>query len=524
MKNLLIIIFLTLILFGSAMDKATICQEQILDVTGRVTMQQVGELWQKVNPKLYQWSEGTGYISDGLKRSHPYELYDIQLHTSNLLRYSIRDKDLATFESLLRLYSDVFQTLKESNQYKFYYYPGFPRQSIQPLDKPYEMWLNADGAEIILCSSQFLYAVSEALVFICSLDPSTRSSLMTEFAVQSINILKSHYSRWCFAQAGPFQVRGWGCKFGGRYVEGGLNHADFLRKKRQGELGDETSPSYCNAVTDVDLWIVTGLANFLSAAHLDTSLVAMDDELRNLYNDYMVDGLELVRQRLTFTDLQDFSRNKVRGVIFDSGAWDDSRDYKYLQYSGYPYPAKFILDQISPPLETSWDISHSRRYVDVFISLVRNSEILGLSFPKESLLKYFANQFVYKVFNGNFRYPLFSNFWNGDNGWYRVGYSKRQGYGYAPNDLSVASLTGGYAWFSPYNKDLELLYSRLYTMILCGSKLEKEWLADHFSGNRYKNYRRFKPQDLMGQTAIIDDLLMVDFLPAVHGQKMSLTF
>jgi len=524
MKNIFIFTILILILFGSVTTMAVVCREQVLNTTDKEIAQRVGDFWQKAGPELYRWAEERGYTSDGSKRSHPYELYDIQLYTSNLLRYAIQSKNISIFESLLSLYRQVFQSLEETDQYLFYYYPGFPRQSVHTLNKPYKMWLNANGAEVILCSAQFLYVVSEAVVFIASLDPSSRSSLMTEFATQAVGILKDHYARWCFAAAGPFQVRGWGCTVGGKYVDGGLNHADFLLKKKYGALGDKRSRSYCNAVTDIDLWIVTGVANVLAAARLDSSLVEMGDEEQDLYSVYLDNGLELIRQRLTFTDLQDFSRNKVQGVIFDVGAWDDSRDYKYLQYMGYLYPAEFILDQITAPLKTSWDISHSRRYVDVFISLVRDAEIIGMNFPKESLLECFANQFIYKVFNGNFHYPLFSNFWNGDHGWYRVGYSKRQGYGYAPSDLSVASLTGGYAWLAPYNKDLETLYSRLYTMISCDSEPDKQWLTTFFSGGRYKNYRRFNPQVFTDPPTLENDLLMINFLPSLYSRKMSLTF
>jgi len=524
MKLLSIVILLLLLLLGSVMNEGTVCREQVFAVTGEAMAQQIGDLWQKVNPELHHWAAGKGYISDGFNRSHPSELYDIQLHTANLLRYATQSNNISIFESLLKLYSDVFQTLKETDQYLFYYYPDSPRQSIHSLDKSYRMWLNVNNFEMILSSSQFLYVVSEVLVFISRLDPSSRSTLMTDFATQAVSILKDHYLRWCFAEAGPFQVRGWGCKVDGMYVSGGLNHLEFLAKKRHGDLGDQTSPSYCNAVTDTDLWIVTGVANLLASFRSDADLVRMTRDDYRSYHEYLVAGLELVKQRLTFTDLQDFSLNKVHGVVFDSGSWNDSKDYRYLSYSSYLFPADFIQDQLLPPIETSWDISHSRRYVDVFISLVRDAEIIGLSFPKEPLLECFANQFIYKVFNGDFRYPLFNNFWNGDNGWYRVGYSKRQGYGYAPNDLSVASLTGGYAWFAPYNKDVGTLYSKLYTMIACDLKQDNQWLIDHFSGNRYKEYNRFKLQLFTDQTSMSKNLLLIDFLPTLLDSKIVPTF
>lgn len=521
MKILLIFIFVFLALVGSETDTAVPCREQVVNMTDKVLAQQIEDIWLKLSPVLSQWADGRGYVSDGFKRAHPAELYDIQIQTTNLLRYSTLHNDTFVFESLLKLYNHVFQSLEETNQYTFFYYPGSPRQSVHTLNKPYKLWRNSQGIEIILNSSQFLYVVSEALVFIANTSPSLRSAAMIDFAASSVNILKNHYLRWCFSKVGPFQVRGWGCRVNGKYVSGGLNHRDFLTKKLHAELGDSSSQSYCNAVTDTDLWIITGLANLLSADYLDSNLVKLSGNERELYQGYLADGLKLVKQRLTFVTLRDFSKNKVEGVLFDSGAWNDSRDYRYSQYTGYLFPEEYNM---SSNTETSWDISHSRRYVDVFVSLVRNAKIMGLDFPTEHLLKSFSNQFVYKVFNANYHYPLFSNYWNGDNGWYRVGYAKRQGFGYAPNDLSISSLTGGYAWLAPYNKDLKILYARLYEMVKCPSYCENQWLLNYFSGNRYKKYQRFKLQVFEKRATTTDDFLMLDFLPTLYGLKRSLVY
>ncbi len=480
--------------------------------------ERVHAIWEDVAPTLFVWAKGRRYIFDGFGRSHPYELYDIQLLTSSLLRYASYCGDIQVFRSILKLYSRCFNTMESVDSYRFFYYPGGPRLSAHKLDKRYKMWLSEDRLENILVSSQFLFAVSETLVAITRLAPDVRSPLMIRYANTALGILRSHYIRWCFSAPGPFQVRGWGCKINGRYVESGLNHFEFLKKKLRGELGDKRSPSYCNAVTDTDMFIIGGVANMLAARSREPALVKMSGREYNCYLTYLKTGLDLLRSRLTFTELKDFSGRPVQGVVFDQGAWDTHPDYRYACYKGASYPLGEIFQHAPLPSETTWDISHARRYVDIFSSLVRDTTILSLSFFDASLLEALANQFVYKVFDGNFDRPLFSNFWGGVNGWYRVGYSGRKGYGYGPSDLSIAALTGGFAFLAQYNKDVGHLYRKLADMVLCGSDKDKRWLREHFSGNRYKNYKRFRLPFFSKRTGGKSDskeILLLTFVPSL---------
>lgn len=42
------------------------------------------------------------------------------------------------------------------------------------------------------------------------------------------------------------------------------------------------------------------------------------------------------------------------------------------------------------------------------------------------------NQYVYRVFNGDYSHPLFHNYFDGSDGWYRVGYNGPE-FGYPPS-------------------------------------------------------------------------------------------
>lgn len=454
----------------------------------RTFVKTVHQLWLQVKPEYFNWAKGQGYTSDGFRRSHPYELYDIQIKTNKLLKYSMYCHDTYILQELVHLYGELFKTIEEANEYTFYYYPGSPRESVHKLNRRYRMWRDASKRESILCSSQFLYIVSESLIAIANLNPAVRSPLMLDFASKAETILRDHYQRWIFLQPGPFQVRGWGCKTGGRYVESGLNHFQFLKRKLTMSLGDVASPSYCNAVTDTDMWIITGVSNLLTANKKDSGLVQLSTGEKKEYRDYLRTGLELLQSRITFTELKNFSGKKVKGAVFDAGYWNDSPSYKYSTYTGANYPKKSSCNP-QPPEDTSWDISHARRFVDVFGSLHRNRLFLQINFPNQTVLNCLANQFIYKIFNGDYERPLFSNFWNGTNGWFRVSYNKRDGFGYGPWDLSIAALTGGYAFWAKYNHDIGELYSRLCTMITSSADPDvKTFMQNHYSGNRWINF------------------------------------
>ena len=214
----------------------------------------------------------------------------------------------------------------------------------------------------------------------------------------------------------------------------------------------------------------------------------------------------------------------VEGVVFDPGAWNDYPGHKYREYKSAVFPTQ---EPPASPTTTAWDISHARRYVDVFTALVRDAKILHLEFPSQIVLRKLANQFTYSVFNGNFELPLFSNFWDGVDGWYRVNYAKRLGYGYAPGDLSIAALGGGYAFLASGNEDMKQLYIRLFEMVTTGSVSEKDWLKKHFSGNRYKNYQRFRLPLFIHQSLdemnTTETILFLDFIPSlcrIHGLPM----
>jgi hypothetical protein len=285
--------------------------------------------------------------------------------------------------------------------------------------------------------------VSEAIFVITNIEQAKRTHTMQEFVRKFTPILLDHYKRWIFDEVGPFQVRGWGCTVKGKYVASGMNHFEFITKKLKRELGDSDSPGYCNSVTDTDMWIIAGVSNLLAAYKKENRLARIPSEDFERLIIYVKTGEKLLKSRITYSILKNFEGKTVEGANFGRGAWDDHPTYAYAGCNTEKYPAINSLSNIKWKRSgLGWDLSHARRFVHVFEALFRNKKLLNLEFPTEALMEKFANQLIYSTFNRDFKKPLFTNFMDGSNGWFRVGYRKRVGFGYGPWDMSIAVLTG----------------------------------------------------------------------------------
>jgi hypothetical protein len=64
--------------------------------------------------------------------------------------------------------------------------------------------------------------------------------------------------------------------------------------------------------------------------------------------------------------------------------------------------------------------------------MYENRKATGSDWPRYQDLELFANQYVYRVFNGDYSRPLFHNHLDGSDGWHRVGYHGGE-FGYPPS-------------------------------------------------------------------------------------------
>ncbi len=204
------------------------------------------------------------------------------------------------------------------------------------------------------------------------------------------------------------------------------------------------------------------------------------------------------------------------GLIFEPGAWDDHPTYAHTGYTGKEYPTPAILNEKKRGEGVGWDLSHARRFVHVFDSLHKHREILNVDFPSEDFMKMLTNQFLYATFNMDFKRPLFSNFMDGSNGWFRVGYENRDGFGYGPWDMSISVLTGGYGFWSVYNPDAEAVFEALLEMIDSNDPEVRKHLQDHYEKSHWHKYDRPRNIDFSQKEDAGRQSVLIQFLPSLY--------
>jgi len=482
-----------------------------LPITEQQYHEQIHQLW---NQKKTQYIEM-------LKKSgeDPTILYNIQAETNNLLKYAGYCQKYELIDELSSLYLKALDTLIITDQYHYAYYPGSPRLSVHRLDKKYRMWVDSQkpiGQEIILESSQFLYLLSDLVSIIADIREDKRTPAMKNAIAKFIPLLIEHYDRWIFNTPGPFQVRGWGCRYNGQHVPTTMNHQEFLKRKLERKLGNGKSPSYCNAVQDIDMWIIAGVVNILTVYKQEERLVPITTEKYKQLLSYVKMGVKLIESRFSYTSLKNFDGVPVVGAVFEPGVWDDLPSYEYAGYNEEVYPNDLKAHKIKYRGKgIGWDLSHARRFVHVFATLLKSKDILGLDYPTKDMMKKMANQLVYATFNKDFKKPLFTNFMDGTNGWYRVNYSGKEGFGYGPWDMSIAVLTGGYGFWSRYNPDLQKVFVALMDMLKSEDLEIIKHVSNHYATNHWNKYKRLPGNDFLKRDDTKTQSMLIQFLPSL---------
>ncbi len=448
--------------------------------------EQIRQLWNQKKVQYVKFVKNSG--------EEPNNLYVIQAQTNNLLKYAGYCQKYALLDELCGLYLQSLETLTESDRYLYLYYPGSPRLSVHPLDKKYRMWVDKQkpvGQEIILYSAQFLYLLSDTVRIIADIKKDKRTPIMKEALNKFIPLLIEHYDRWIYGTPGPFQVRGWSCRFDGKYVPAAMNHQEFITKKLVNRLGNGESPAYCNAVDDTDMWILAGVANVLAVYKKHQDLVSITPEEYKKLLIYVKTGTKLLESRFSYTKLKNFDGMPVVGAVFEAGARDESSGYAFARYNGQEFPKNPSTDKSRyRGKNVGWDLSHARRFVHVFDTLMKSKESLGLEFPTKELLGKMANQLVYGTFNRDFQKPLFTNFMDGTNGWYRVDNSGQSGFGYGPWDMSLYVFEGGYGFWSIYNDDLKRIFLGFLDMLDSKDPAIRKHIIEHYETNCWRQYKR----------------------------------
>lgn len=396
--------------------------------------------------------------------SKAYTLYNAQIYIASFVQEAVTRNRHDWLLDLMEVYMTAQPKLTRVNKY-LYYFPNTPsaspRQGERSLGRTMSLWLDPPtsgftvGQESFLVSTQFLYPVT-LLIAAAARDPKLASDTRAKNFVNAFLsvALHDHYRRWIFnrdAPMGVFQVQGWGCN------SGHFSHAQrvahlYSRRFGTSYFSPYRNLGYCNSLWDVDLWIIAGVTHLLYARELRpdwfSSLSASE---ANALRTHVANGVELFASRLSVGTRKNRQGQNREVVYYEIGGMRGHPDYAYSGDTNPSFPGWTRQGSPAqrPPKEdpnASNDLSHSRRVVRFLFSLDKFGIPLGIVNPAWLIRVHqgMANQLAYGVFNGSFSNPLFTNFLNGTNGWYRVNYSNRENFGYEPWSWSQgrSTLTG----------------------------------------------------------------------------------
>jgi hypothetical protein len=260
--------------------------------------------------------------------------------------------------------------------------------------------------------------------------------------------------------------------------------------------------SYQFAMTDRDLWLIATAAEILGANAHDRGLVPLNPEEKTRLQNAVQTGVSLFQRKGTFyPDTRNFRGEVVGSMSYFNGDYDDHPENAYTGCRGSSFPTP--QDKGVHP-GTSWDISHFYR-VPVFMrSLYDNKTAAGVDFPSTRDVELLTNQLMYRVFKGDFNHPLFDNFFDGCNGWYRVGYG-RPTFGYPPAEYCdsrspdrpclVTGMVLGWGALASFNPDLTELLHALVKLAMRDDPETKQFKERYY----WDNGQSFSFRDARGQ-------------------------
>lgn len=465
--------------------------------TGPVHAQAV-TLWERVTrPHI------AGLLENGLRKGgNVYVLYDAQEKLQSFVEMTRRCRDVRQIEEITVTLSPVFPALQCS-----------PATGVcawicrgGPVCTPANRLL---GKEVVLVSSQFLGLLGAVATDIVENVPvRDRTPAEKAFLSNATSAIATQVNRWLSQSY-----------FAGVARRSGITPAD---------VKDGGSEYF---FLDIDLWYMTSLSNLaelreagfplntdMDGSRAFRALQDKDRQIASLFN--------LFLNRVALLN----SSNGRRAEI-DRGYWRKYSDGRYARYAGATAPMvcrtgahgkrQLVLQMQATPSyidpDVGWDVSHARRLVPALATFERNRanlhKVFGYSngrFDPAALKRAFADQVATKIWNHDSLYPLFSNYWDGSNGWYRVGYENGTGEcqaGAPPYDLGWSIPTGGYLEWSDVNPTLRALGERLYALTNAQDARSRAFVG--------KFYREFAARPETGNTS--SDVWRLTMLSSLVG-------
>ncbi|WP_300600589.1 hypothetical protein [Niabella sp.] len=447
-------------------------QEAVFSKKGAIH-DQVIEAWKSQFRSYYNTEIQKRLFGDG----DVYVLYDVQIGgLQAFVEMTRRCKDVGQIAEIADLLMPVFSALKPI--------PGSNNSS---------GWICSGGKictaygfigkEVPLCSVQFLGLLGALATSISENIPAPQQTTeLKTFVKAAFNTMAVQLDRWLTS-----------------------GYFSSLDKRLQATVTDVKDKKSAYYFTDLDLWYLTVLSD-LSELHQWGVQAATEDGItafESLQN--KKDTIHKIFDLFLARSFRSKSRNGTRAEI-DRGFWKYHFDNRYACYTdtlppvswepdnkgGWQMKTAVPWDSAYLARDAGWDISHARRLVPALETFVRNQgnikKVWGYSnpaFDPVAIRKAYANQIVEKLWNGNLRFPLFSNLWSGDNGWYRVAYANqtgRQFAGYPPYGLTSSIPDGGYVVWGAFDPTLHTIFRNIFELSNTNEAEAKLFMAQYYSG------------------------------------------
>jgi hypothetical protein len=276
-----------------------------------------------------------------------------------------------------------------------------------------------EAGEGELYNSQWLHPAALLVRLISLMPEHKRTPAMTTFAKEySIFIVRDQLNRYLFAQRMP--------ALGGVHARGRVAHW------QQAMLGLSGAVPWDTAMSDIDLWLLASAAEMVGANSNDPRLVSIDaDDLAKLHAALRT-GIKFFQSKRTLCpETKNFQGKVVGSASYFNGDYAAEPDMAYSALQGENFPS--ISEKRSLPL-ISWDSSHIYRLPIFLRALYENRKSLEGTFPTYEDIRLVTNQYMYRVFDGDYSRPLFHNYFDGSDGWFRVAYNG-DGFGHPPSEF-----------------------------------------------------------------------------------------
>lgn len=350
-----------------------------------------------------------------------------------------------------------------------------------PKSRTFSATFGEEAGEGELYNSQWLHPAAFLVRLISEMPEHERTPAMSAFAKEySVFIVRDQLKRYLFEQQMP--------------ALGGVPATGRVAYWEQAMQGLKGAVPWDTAMSDIDLWLLASAAEMVGANANDPQLVAIDvDDLAMLHFALSVGVQFFQSKRTLYPDTKNFQGEIVGSASYFNGDYAAEPDMAYSAVTGEQFPSvaeKGALPQIS------WDSSHIYRLPVFLRALYENRRAVGLTFPKYEDLRLVTNQYTYKVFNGDYSRPIFHNYFDGSDGWFRVDYNG-SGFGHPPsgfcdmrNPKRSCLMPGevlGWSQLAFANEDLSNLEQSLVALAFSKEPGMQEFRDRHFFyGSPYK--------------------------------------